>query len=298
MARDLYQSITDAIVAQLEAGVRPWAKPWRNIEAGGNFLPLRHNGQPYRGVNVIVLWSATAAFGHASPYWLSFKQAISYGGAVRKGEHGQMVVYASTFRKTKEVDGEEVEESIPFLKAYHVFNASQCDGLPDRFYGKVELPPEQGRIERADHFFRNVGSTVRHGGNRAYYSPSSDHIAMPPLQAFLEPHHYYSTLAHEHIHWTGHKSRLARDFSGRFGNPAYAAEELVAELGAAFTMGALGLESTPREDHASYLASWIKALRDDKRAIFTAAGKAQAAADYLQRAAGWNPAPQEMPQAA
>jgi antirestriction protein ArdC len=284
MAQDLYQRITDTIVAQLEAGTAPWHKPWKAVSVDGSHLPLRSNGQPYRGINVISLYVAQAAMGYRSPYWVSFKQAQAVGGCVRKGEHGSMVVYASTFKKTKtSQDGSEEEQEIPFLKCYFVFNADQCDGLPERFHPAeaVAPEPEENRVARCDQWFAGIGATVRHGGDRAFYRPSADFIQMPVFGAFDAPDDYYSTLAHEHVHWSGAPQRLDRTKGKFFGDPDYAFEELVAELGAAFACGLLGLANEPRADHASYLANWLKALKDDRKAIFVAASKAQAAVDYL-----------------
>lgn len=284
MATDIYAKITDTIIAQLETGTAPWHKPWKAVSVDGTNLPLRHNGEPYRGVNVVSLYVMQSAMGYTSPYWLSFKQAIEYGGCVRKGESGTMVVYANTFKKTTvAADGSEEDETIPFLKAYYVFNAGQCDNLPARFNPTetVAPVPEVNRIEQCDHFFKRIAANLRHGGERAFYSPSHDFIQMPTFNSFNEPLAYYSTLAHEHVHWTGHHARLDRIKGSRFGSPDYAFEELVAELGAAFFCGLLGISAEPRADHASYLANWLKCLKADKRAIFSAASLAQKAVDYL-----------------
>jgi antirestriction protein ArdC len=161
-----------------------------------------------------------------------------------------------------------------------VFSAEQVDGweVPER---QEKDTPE--RIAAAESFFAAIGADVRHGGNRAAYSPSQDAIVLPSLEQFSEASRYYSTSAHEHAHWTGHASRLARDLSGRFGTDSYAAEELVAELSAAFTCARLGLSAAPRPDHAQYLSSWLRVLRADAAAIFTAASKAQQATDFLAK---------------
>lgn len=285
---EIYQRVTDSIVASLEAGVRPWIKPWSGGHAAGRIMrPLRGNGEPYRGINVIMLWSAAMEKGYTAPNWLTFKQAQALGGMVRKGERGSLVVYASTFSRTEadEATGEEQERAIPFLKGYTVFNAEQIDGLPARFLAPAApcLDPIE-RIAHAEAFFAATGATVRHGGNQAYYSMASGHVQMPPFEAFRDAESYYATLAHELTHWTRHPSRLERDFGRkRFGDAGYAMEELVAELGAAFLCADLDLTPEPRPDHAAYIGNWLTVLKDDRRAIFTAASHAQRAADFLSK---------------
>ncbi len=286
MKSDIYQRITDRIVADLEQGVRPWHKPWNAEHAAGRITrPLRAGGQPYNGINIIMLWSAAMAQGFAAPIWMTFRQAKELGGHVRKGEKGSLVVYANTITKTEENEktGEEEERNIPFMKGYTVFNVEQIDGLPAHFYAPAQAPldPVQ-RIETAETFFKSTGADIRHGGNQAYYTVTHDYVQMPPFETFCDAQSYYATLAHECTHWTRHASRLERDFGRkRFGDEGYAMEELVAELGAAFLSADLDLTPEPREDHAAYIASWLKVLKDDKRAIFTAAAHAQRAADYL-----------------
>jgi len=207
------------------------------------------------------------------------------------------VVYASTFRKTEqdEASGAEVERDIPFLKGYTVFNVEQIEELPAHYYATAAPPtlePAQ-RIERAERFLAQSGAAVRHGGNRAYYAPGPDHIQMPPFEFFEDPASYYETRLHETVHWTRHPSRLERDFGRkRWGDEGYAMEELVAEIGSAFLSADLGLTPEVREDHTAYIASWLKVLKEDKRAIFSAAAHAQRAADFLH---GLQPAPQAHP---
>lgn len=246
--------------------------------------PLRHNGIAYSGINVLMLWGAALEDGYNSPYWMTFKQAKELGAHVRKGERSNPVVYANTITKTEEgADGSEEERTIPFMKAYSVFNVEQIDGLPDYYYAKPEPVIDAAqRIEHADSFFAAIGADIRHGGSRAYYSGSSDHVQMPPFECFRSPETYYATLAHELTHWTKHKTRLDREFGRkRWGDEAYAREELVAELGAAFLCADLALTPEPGTDHAAYIQSWLKVLKDDKRAIFSAAAHAQRAADFL-----------------
>lgn len=286
MKKDIYQTITNRIIADLEKGVRPWMKPWSVANGAGRIsLPLRANGIPYRGINILMLWSQAIEKGYASPHWMTFKQAKELGAFVRKGEQASEVVYASTLSRT-ETDahtGEESERNIPFLKSYAVFNAEQIDGLPETFLSlpAKTLDPMQ-RIERAEAFVRATGADIRHGGGKAYYHVAEDRVQMPLFETFVDAESYYATVAHELTHWTRHKTRLDREFGRkRWGDEGYATEELVAELGAAFLCADLELTPEVRDDHASYIANWLTVLKNDKRAIFTAAGYAQKAADYL-----------------
>lgn len=285
MKADVYQKITDAIVVALEQGVRPWQKPWTASHGEGRITrPLRANGQPYHGINVLMLWSAALERGFKSRTWMTFRQALALGGCVRKGETGTLVVYADKIVRTETNEqGQEAEHAIPFMKGYTVFNVEQIDGLPAQFYGKpLEPLAAVERIGHAEAFFAATGVQVDHGGSQACYIPSLDRVRMPAIEFFRDAEGYYATLGHECIHWTRHASRLARDFGRkRFGDQGYAMEELVAELGAAFLMADLGLTPDIRDDHASYVANWIKVLKNDKRAIFTAASYAQRAADFL-----------------
>jgi antirestriction protein ArdC len=190
---DVYQRVTDTIVSQLEQGVRPWFQPWKGEHAAGRITrPLRANGVPYRGINIVMLWGAAVERGYAAPVWMTFRQAHELGAHVRKGEHGSLVVYASTLTRTE--TGEESEHEIPFMKGYTVFNVEQIDGLPTQFTAPAEtvLDPVQ-RIAHAEEFFANTGADVRHGGNRAYYSEANDIVQMPPFECFREPERYYGT---------------------------------------------------------------------------------------------------------
>jgi antirestriction protein ArdC len=285
MKQDIYSRVTDKIIADLEQGELTWLKPWSAGNMDGRIVrPLRYNGAPYSGINVLMLWGAALEGDYSSPYWMTFKQAKELGAHVRKGERGNPVVYANTMTKTEEgADGTEQERTIPFMKAYSVFNVEQIDGLPERYYAKPEPVIDAAqRIDHADNFFAATGADIRNGGNRAYYSGGSDHVQMPPFECFRSPESYYATLAHELTHWTKQKTRLDREFGRqRWGDEAYAREELVAELGAAFLCADLALTPEPGTDHAAYIQSWLKVLRDDKRAIFAAAAHAQRAADFL-----------------
>ena len=284
---DIYAKITDRIIADLERGVRPWVQPWHANNAGGRITrPLRHNDEPYSGINVILLWTEACAKGFSSATWMTFKQAIELGGCVRKGETGSTVVYANTFTKTETGDaGQDVDHFIPFLKAYTVFCVDQIDGLPEHFYCKpVETTDSIKRIAHADAFFAKTGAVIRNGGSQAYYMPSTDIIQMPPFETFESATSYTSTLAHECVHWTSAPHRLNRDLSRYSKDKSERArEELIAELGAVFLCADLGVvpELEPRPDHASYLASWLKVLGQDKRFIFSAAAHAQKAAAFL-----------------
>jgi antirestriction protein ArdC len=284
---DVYTRVTHKILADLEQGVRPWVKPWNAEHAAGRIVrPLRGNGKPYRGVNVLLLWGAALEQGFACPVWMTYKQAQELGAQVRKGEHGSLVVYANTITKTEiQADtGEEIEREIPFMKAYTAFNVEQIDGLPAHYYAKPERPAEsvENRDARLERFFGNTGATIRHGGNRAFYSPAADVVQMPPFPAFKDAEAFYSILAHEMTHWTKAPSRLARDFGRqKFGDEGYAKEELVAELGAAFLCADLGITPEVRDDHAAYIGHWLNVLKGDKRFIFAAAAHAQRAVDHL-----------------
>jgi antirestriction protein ArdC len=292
-APDVYARITNRVIEDLERGVRPWLKPWTVRPVGGHVArPLRHNAERYSGINVILLWSEAIARGFASSTWMTFRQAHELGGHVRKGETGSMVVYANHITKLEtDENGQEVEREIPFLKAYTVFCVDQIDGLPDYYY--VNLPTEAaddthaGRIARADAFVAGTGAVIHTGGNRACYNPIADRIEMPPFASFRDTgtataaENYYATLLHETVHYTAPPHRCNRELGKRFGDQAYAREELVAELGAAFLCADLGITPEPRADHAAYIGSWLTVLRTDKRAIVSAASLAQKAVDWL-----------------
>lgn len=281
---DVYARVTDRIIKDLEHGARPWMKPWSAANTEGRIeLPIRHNGTPYRGMNVLLLWGEAVDRGFQSPQWMTYKQAQELGGQVRKGETGSLVVYADRYTKTEtDEQGQEAEREIAFMKGYTVFNTEQIDGLPAQ-YQHTPRPalPAVELHQAAEEFFARTGATVRHGGNRAFYAPGGDFVQMPHPEAFKDAESYAAIKAHELIHWTGHTSRNAREFGKRFGDRAYAFEELVAELGAAFLCADLGITPEVRDDHAAYLAHWLQVLKEDKRAIFTAAAHAQRAADTL-----------------
>jgi antirestriction protein ArdC len=290
---DVYTRVTDRIIAELEQGVRPWLKPWNAEHAAGRITrPLRFNGERYSGINILMLWAEAETKGYACPIWMTFNQARELGGFVKKGEHGSPVVYASKFKKNETDDaGQEVEREIPFLKEYTVFNVEQIESLPEWYYQLKEQPkPQMQRIEQADAFFARTGADIRTGGNQAYYAITGDYVQMPRFECFRDPESHAATLAHELTHWTRHGSRLNREFGRkRFGDEGYAMEELVAELGAAFLCADLAITPEVRDDHASYIECWLKVLKDDKRAIFSAASHASKAVDFLH---GLQPQPQ------
>ena len=284
--QDVYSRITNQIVAQLEQGVRPWVKPWNAEHAAGRITrPLRHNGQPYSGINILSLWMAAELQGYAAPIWMTFNQSCELNAHVRKGEKGSLVVYANSITRTEHVDktGQDTEREIPYMKGYTVFNVEQIEGLPEIYYAKATpgIDPV-ARIEHAEQFFAAQNATIRHGGNRAYYAQELDYVQMPHFVAFRDAESYYSTLAHELAHWTKHPSRLARDLGRKsWGDAGYAAEELVAEISSAYVCADLNLQNEPREENAAYIANWLQVLKSDSRAIFSAAADAQRAADYL-----------------
>src|SRR6202167_4665071 len=301
--KDAYSRITTQIVEYLERGVRPWTRPWNAEHAAGRITrPLRFNGQPYSGINVLSLWMSALIQNFAAPIWMTYRQAGELNAHVRKGEKGSLVVYANAITRAEYDDktGEDVEHEIPYMKGYTVFNVEQIEGLPEIYYAKAAPPPDHvARIDHAEKFLRATGAKIAHGGNRAFYSLSTDAVQMPPFETFRDADSYYSTLAHELTHATGAKSRLDRDFGGhRFGSNAYAQEELVAELGAAFLCADLELALEPREDHAAYIANWLEVLKGDNRAIFTAAAHAQRAADYIHTFSASNAEKVEEPCAA
>jgi len=292
---DVYSRVTSKIIADLEKGVRPWQMPWNVEQAAGRISrPLRHNGTPYRGVNVLLLWGEAQEKGYSASVWMTFKQAQQLGATVRKGERGSMVVFADRFTKTETDDaGQAVEREIPFMKGFTVFNVEQIDGLPPNEHAKAQEPAEPvARIAQAEGFFAATGARIQHGGFQAFYAPARDLVQMPRRESFSDAESYCATLAHELTHWTSHPDRLARELGKRFGDRAYAAEELIAEMGAAFLCADLGITPEVRADHAQYLREWLGILQNDKRAIFTAAAQAQRAADYLHKLQDGQPADQ------
>jgi len=279
--RDVYARVTAQIVTAIENGTGTWRMPW-HTSGRFAFSPINvASKKPYRGINTLCLWAAAQAKGYERAEWATYQQWQDRGAQVRKGEKATTVVFWKFAHESGEVqdDGAETpagRSRLLFTRGYSVFNAAQVDGYTPTADAEASMPE---RIAHAEAFFAAIRADVRNGGNQAFYSPASDHIQMPPFAAFREGVAYYSTLAHEHTHWTAPMARCDRQLGKRFGDNAYAAEELIAEIGAAFTCAHLGLSIEPREDHAQYLASWLRVLKADSRAIFTAASKAQQACD-------------------
>lgn len=286
-SNDIYDRITQKIIADLEKGELTWRKPWSDANLASHVMrPLRWNDIPYTGINTIMLWATSAEQGYLSPYWMTFKQAQDMKAHIRKGEKGTNVVYADKFEKEEKAeDGSIHIQKIPFLKMYTVFNAHQIDGLPEGFYKLPETPitNPQERIHELENFFTQTKANI-FTGCKAAYSITTDRIEMPPFEAFIDAPNYYATLAHELTHWTRHPSRLNRDFNRKkFGDEGYAKEELVAELGSCFLGADLGFEPMPQEQHAAYIQSWLQVLKSDKKFIIQAASYAQKAIEYIEK---------------
>ena len=283
---NLYSEITDKIIAELEAGRVPWVQPWGTAAAKAP-LGLPQNaatGRRYSGINVLLLWGAVVERGFGGQSWLTFRQALSLGGNVRKGERGTTVVYADRFvpedEKRRAAETGEDAQAIPFLKRFTVFNTEQCENLPEDV-ATTAPPVPQGLIEpTVEALIKATGIDFRIGGDRAFYVPAQDYVQVPPPQAYFETINWHRTALHELGHATGHVSRLGRDLSGSFGSKKYAFEELIAEINAAFCCASLGIAPTVR--HADYIGSWLEVLREDNRAIVRAASQASKAADWLQ----------------
>lgn len=285
--RNLYAEVSERIAHQLETGALPWIKPWSSTP-GANVPQNAVTGHRYSGCNVVLLWIAQGR-GWSAPRFLTFKQALAAGGCVRRGEHGTKVYFVKRlYRKGDTMrDGSVAERDISLLREYTVFNVAQCDGLPEKITtGKVK-PAVRNPGERdatIDEFMKTTGARIEENGvNEASYIPSLDMIKLPAFSRFNDTANFYSTAFHELGHWTAHKDRCARDLGGRFGDKRYAAEELIAELCSAFLCAEFSIDGNLR--HAGYIDHWIKLLRDDSKAFFTAASAAQKAADYLRHTA-------------
>jgi antirestriction protein ArdC len=281
MKRDLYAEVSARIVAELERGAAPWIKPW-SATPGANAPANAVSNRPYSGCNVVLLWMAQAA-GYRAPRFLTFKQALELGGNVRKGEHGTKVYFVKQLHlRDSGADDEAGTRVVPIMREYTVFNVGQCENLPDSItIGKpMRVRNPDARDELADAFLHSIGADIREGHGEACYVPSRDFISMPAFAGFKGADHFYNVAFHELTHWTAHKSRLDRDLKNRFGSRQYAAEELIAELGAAFLCAEFGFDGDVR--NAGYIANWIELLKADKRAFFTACSQATKAADYLR----------------
>ena len=281
---DLYQEITDGIIADLEAGCPPWVRPWSSRSASSPMTIPQNaaTGRPYSGINILLLWRSGRRQGFARQKWLTFQQTLAAGGNVRKGERGTTAVFANQFtpereRERAERDG-DTPGAIPFLKRFTVFNVAQCEGL-EADPNEPPYKPAHQLIPEADALIAATGADLRLGGPEAYYVPRFDYIQMPKVEDFPDPLNWYATAFHELVHYSGHETRLNRDLSGDRGGPDYAREELVAELGASFVCTTLGI--TPTVRHAGYIDHWLKVLREDKRAVIKAASAASKAADFI-----------------
>lgn len=277
MKKTIYETITDQIVAAIEEGAATFEMPW-HVSAHGLQPTNASTGRLYRGLNILTLWMTAEKRGYSSGTWATYQQWQEKGAQVLKGEKSASVFFWKNLRAGDGDDGGEEDHRPKFVaRAYNVFNAEQVEGYK---LEAIPVLPESERIDRAERFAAMVPAKIV-DGRSACYLPASDTVEMVPFPQFREARGYYSVLSHELTHWSGAKARLDRDLTGRFGSESYAMEELVAELGAAFIGGSLGIGCEPRDDHAPYIATWLKVLKNDSRAIFTAASKAQAAADYL-----------------
>lgn len=285
--RDIHGEITQQIIAAIEAGAGNFQMPWHQAGTGLTRPVNALTGNTYRGINVLSLWVSAQIGNYSCGIWGTYRQWAEIGAQVRKGEKSSLVV----FYKDLEIDrvdpdtGETEADTIFIAKPSPVFNADQVDG-----FTPSAQPPRRDLTERVDaveHFITATRAQILHGGPSAFYRPATDHIQMPERDRFFgsptsnPTEAYYSTLLHELTHWTGHTSRLNRDLKPRFDKRAYAMEELVAELGAAYLCADLAIALEARKDHADYIADWLAALRSDPKAIFTAAAAASRATDFL-----------------
>lgn len=281
--RNLYQEVSERIAHQLETGHLPWIKPWSTTP--NNNVPCNAvTGHRYSGCNVVLLWIA-AGRGWDVPRFLTFKQALAVGGCVRKGEHGTKVYFVKfLYRKGERMkDGRVATGNVTMLREYTVFNVAQCDNLPKHVAEGKSVDFTRNPKERdatIDEFIQATGAVIKEQGQEAMYAPSLDAILLPPFRRFKDAANFYGVAFHELGHWTGHKDRCNRDLAGRFGDKRYAAEELIAELTAAFLCAEFSIDGELR--HAGYIKTWIGLLRDDSKAFFTACSAAQKAADYLR----------------
>ena len=285
--RDIYAEITSKLIAAIEADPGKPCMPWRR-SAKPLFTPENAlTGNAYNGINIVSLWVAAECLGYSAPVWATYRQWSELGCQVRKGEKSSLVVFYKEYESEPDPEHTDDDGKRRVARASHVFNAAQVDG-----YTLPDAPQPLGPIERlegVDRFIAATGASIQHGGDRAFYRPSTDHIQMPEEGLFCgtdtmtRSEGYYATVTHELTHWSGAKHRLARDMGKRFGDNAYAAEELVAEIASAFLCAELGITQDTRADHAQYLAQWLKLMKDDSRAVFAAAAKASEAVAYLKR---------------
>jgi len=272
---NLYREITSQITELMQQHGSDWTRPWTTT-AGGPSNAL--TGDNYKGINTLLLNLQANDKGYRLPYWATFKQWRMKGGKVLPGQKGTLCVF---YKPVAINQPDESSRTIPVMKHFHLFNADQIEGI--EFPQSEEPVALLDRNHAVDALIYGTGASIHETGSRAFYSPSKDHIYIPPLSAFTSPEMFYSTLLHELSHWSGHPTRLNRKegMQGRFGSSAYAMEELVAELASAFLSIQLRVSHEPRKDHAQYLNSWIKVLGQDPKAFSSAASKAQGVADYL-----------------
>ncbi|MEC7765063.1 MAG: zincin-like metallopeptidase domain-containing protein [Pseudomonadota bacterium] len=285
---DAAASITNELIEIIDRGVLPWRKPWT---VGSSAVPLRQNGEPYQGINNFLLTMRTMMAGYTSPYWMTLKQANDLDAKVIKGSKSSVVVYYGTAERQHEDPALDEEagtvdtKAIPFMKSYRVFNADQIAGLDDRFHPEqpeLERHPERAPIPHMQEFFEAIDAHVSFSGRDACYVPALDKIYLPPIELFENPRNFYAVCGHELGHWTKPRHRLNRSYGdARFGNTAYAREEIVAEICTVFLGQKLGFSAHTLELNAAYLDNWVRVLRSDKRAIFKHAADAQRACDYL-----------------
>lgn len=283
---DLHQQITNQIIEAIEVGAGDYRMPWNPLLCAGSSVSIPYNPvghYAYHGINVLSLWASQQNNKFQSPQWATFRQWQTVGAQVRKGEKGSLSVFFKAIDAggTEPVSNDDSDRRTrtPFVaKAAYVFNVAQVDGFEPT---PTPTLTTIARHDAADAFIQLSSATIRHGSHHACYIPSRDEIHLPPEGAFFDANGYYGVALHELVHWTGHPSRCARDLRNRFGSEAYAAEELIAELGSAFLCAETGISPEPRIDHARYIESWLKVLKSDKRAIFTAAAKANQAVTYL-----------------
>jgi antirestriction protein ArdC len=272
---DLYRKITSQITELMKQHGSDWTRPWTTT-AGGPSNVL--TGDNYKGINTLLLNLQANERGYSLPYWATFKQWRMKGGKVRKGQKGTLCVFYKAIAINQP---DEDIKTIPVMNHFFLFNADQVEGVEFPQSDEPIAPADRSRA--VDDLINGTGAIIHETGSRAFYSPSGDHIHIPPLSAFSSAEMFYSTLLHELSHWSGHPTRLNRKegMKGRFGSSAYAMEELVAELASAFLSIQLKVSHEPRKDHAQYLNSWIKVLAQDPKAFSSAASKAQGVADYL-----------------
>ncbi len=281
---DLHERITQQIIQAIEAGAGDYQMPW-NTRGSSASLPRNPVGKyEYHGINVLSLWASQQLRAFTTGRWATYRQWLSIGAQVRKGETGSPTVFYQPIMgdDDRENSGDSASaqgrSGRPFvLKIATVFNADQVDG----FHPEHVAPPADQRQDMAEQVIKNSKARILWGGEKACYLPARDEIHLPHPEEFVSSEAYYGVAFHELIHWTGHESRCVRDLSGRFGSAAYAIEELVAELGAAFISAETGVSLEPRADHSCYINSWLEALQRDPRAIFNAAANASAASNYL-----------------